>query len=87
MMNPDFGVGLRHFLFEPRKHSISGMRQRIQNQVKKYMPFLRNLRVQFDANTDQDYLNDSNILSVTIIYDVPNLNLSTSLVLTKEDIN
>jgi len=87
MMNPDFGVGMRHFLFEPRKHSISGMRQKIDNQIRKYMPFLRNLRVQFDTNTDQDYLNDSNILSVTIIYDIPNLNLSTSLVLTKEDIN
>ena len=65
MMNPDFGVGLRHFLFEPRQASIAAIRQRIQ----------------------EDYLENSNILSVTIVYDVPSINLSTSLVLAREDVN
>ena len=87
MMNPDFGVGMRHFLFEPRNHSITAMRQRIAGQVRKYMPFIRNLRTQFDTNSDQDFLANSNILSVTISYDVPSLNLTTSLVLQKEDVS
>ncbi len=87
MMNPDFGVGLRHFLFEPRQHSIPAIRQKIAGQIRKYMPFLRNLKVQFDTNSNQEFLDNSNILSVTIIYDVPSLNLSTSLVLEREDVN
>ena len=87
IMNPDFGVGMRHFLFEPRAHSISSMRQRIEGQVRKYMPFLRNLNIQFDSGADQEFLDNSNILSVTIVYDVPSLNLSTSLILTREDVN
>ena len=28
IMNPDFGVGLRHFLFEPRQNSIQKITQR-----------------------------------------------------------
>jgi len=87
MMNPDFGVGLRHFLFEPRKHSITGIRQRLESQVRKYMPFLRNLKVLFDHGADQEFIDGSNILSVTIVYDVPDLNLSTSLLLSREDVN
>ena len=51
------------------------------------MPFLRNLKVLFDHDADEDYLENSNILSVTIVYDVPSINLSTSLVLAREDVN
>ena len=87
MMNPDFGVGLRNFLFEPRSHSVVKIRQRAQSQITRYMPFIRNLKIIFDAGNDQEYLENSNILSVTIIYDVPSLNLSTSLILSKEDVN
>ena len=50
MMNPDFGVGLRHFLFEPRQNSVQKIRQRIEGQVRKYMPFLRINRIQFGSN-------------------------------------
>jgi len=87
MMNPNFGVGLRHFLFEPRIHSITAMRQKIESQVRRYMPFIRGLKVQFNAGSDQEYLDNSNILSVNIIYEIPNLNLSTNLLLQKEDIS
>jgi|TARA_Y100000310_G_C20337850_1_gene648376 phage baseplate assembly protein W len=87
MMNPDFGVGLRHFLFEPRQHNINAIRQRVENQVRKYMPFIRSLKVQFDTGAEEEYLDNSNILSIRIIYDIPDLNLSTSLLLQKEDIS
>jgi len=86
MMYPDFGAGLRHFLFEPRHHGVEAIRQKVSEQVRKYMPFIRNLKVQFDTGADQEYLDNSNILSIRIIYDVPSLNLSTSLLLQKEDI-
>ena len=87
MMNPDFGVGLRNFLFEPREQTISGLRQRIQNQVSKYMPFIRNLKVEFDSSTSQEFLDNSNILSISIIYDVPNLNISSELIVSREEVN
>ena len=87
MMNPDFGVGLRHFLFEPRQHSITKIRQKIEQQTRKYMPFIRNLKVQFNSGADQEFIDNSNILSVRVIYDVPGLNLSTSLVLSRENLN
>ncbi len=87
VMNPDFGVGLRRFLFDPREKTISGVRQRLESQVRKYMPFVRIIKVQFDAGTDGLYLDNSNILSIKIIYDVPSINLSTSLLLQREEIN
>ena len=87
MMNPDFGVGMRNFLFEPRHHSIPKIRQKIEQQTRKYMPFIRNLKIQFNSGADQEYLDNSNILSVRVTYDVPSLNLSTSLVLRRENLN
>ena len=87
MMNPDFGVGLRHFLFEPKQHSVSLIRQKIDEQMKRYMPFIRAYSVRFDTGTNPGQLDDSNILSMTITYDVPSLNLSSELLLSREDIN
>ena len=66
MMNPDFGVGIRRFLFNSRNEAISSVRQRIQNQVSKYMPFIRNLKINFDSNTNQEFLDNSNILSIKL---------------------
>jgi len=45
-------------LFNPREQAITSIRQKIQNQVAKYMPFIRNLRVDFDSNTDQEFLDN-----------------------------
>jgi len=87
MMRPDFGVGLRRFLFNPREQAITSIRQKIQNQVAKYMPFIRNLRVDFDSNTDQEFLDNSNLLSIRIIYDVPTLNISSELIVSREEVN
>jgi len=87
MMNPDFGVGLRNFLFDPRQATIINIRQKIQEQVTKYMPFIVNLKVNFDRNKPEDTLPDSNILSLTIIYDVPSLNISSELLAIKEELN
>ena len=87
MMNPDFGVGLRTFLFDPRAQTITSIRQKIQSQISKYMPYVRNLRISFDGSKNQEYVDNSNILSITIIYDIPNLNISSNLVITKEEIS
>ena len=41
MMNPDFGIGLQTFLFEPNDFGTQEkISARIQEQVQEYMPFL-----------------------------------------------
>ena len=87
MMNTDFGVGLRQYLFEPKQHVASKIRQRLEDQVTKYMPFIRINKLQFNHGLDPKIANDSNILSVLIEYDVPSLNLSTNIIIQSEDIN
>lgn len=81
MMIPDFGVGLRNFLFEPSPHAIPGIRQRISAQVSKYMPYIKINKLQFNSS------DDTHALSIFIEFDVPSINLSTSMVLQSEDIN
>jgi phage baseplate assembly protein W len=86
MMDSNFGVGLRNFLFEPRSHSIPAIRQEIDKQVRRYMPFIRNIKVQFDHNASPEFLDNSNLLSIRITYDIPSLNLNRTLTLDKEDV-
>jgi len=87
MMNVDFGVGLRQFLFEPRVHVVPKIRQRIEEQISRYMPFIRINRLQFNHNVDPELVDDTNILSILIEYEVPSMNLSTSLIIQSEDMN
>ena len=79
MMLPDFGVGMRHFLFEPMSQSIPKIRQRINGQVSKYMPFVKINAVRFNHELPPEAAEESNILSVLIEYEVPSINLHASL--------
>ena len=85
VMNPDFGVGLRHYLFEPHTHAIPQIRQKVQQQVDKYMPYIRINKIDF--NTDVLHAEDTNILSIKITYDVPSINLQASIVLESDGSN
>jgi len=87
MMDPEFGIGLRRYLFEPRSHSKTQIEQRIESQVRKYMPFIKINRLLFDNKRDEGVIGDSSLLTIRIEYDVPSLNLSTSIILQNEDIN
>jgi len=87
MMDPAFGVGLRHFLFEPSDSVIPKIKQRLQHQVAKYMPFIRITKLRFNENLDSRFPDDSLILKISIQYDVPSMNLSADLQLQAEDIN
>ena len=87
MMNPDFGVGLRNFLFLPREAAISAIRQRVEGQVSRYMPFIRINKLQFNHGLDPAIATDMNVLTILIEYDVPSLNITTSLTLQSEEIN
>ena len=88
MMNPDFGIGVRQFLFEPKTDTETRLRQRISRQVNKYMPFVKIRKVSFRTAMDAlGMSSDSNALSVTIEYEVPSVNLEATIVLDSEDIN
>ena len=81
IMNPDFGVGMRHFLFEPNESIIPTLKQRIVSQVKKYMPFIRIKNIDFNRGRTPN--ENPNMLSVAIEYEVPNMNLNTVLTLSQ----
>jgi len=81
VMNPDFGVGMRHFLFEPNEFVIPTLKQRIVSQVKKYMPFIKIKNIDFNPGRSPN--ENPNMLSVAIEYEVPNINLNTVLTLTE----
>jgi len=87
MMIPAFGVGLRSYLFEPLSQAVPAIRQIINSQVTRYMPFLTITKLQFNHNIDKDLAADTSILSIKIEYDVSSINLKASLVLQAEDIN
>ena len=87
IMDPSFGVGLRKFLFEPAPTVVPKIRKRLQEQIAKYMPFIRITKLLFNEGLKNNFANDSLILKITIQYDVPSLNLSSEIRLQGEDIN
>ena len=86
VMDASFGVGLRHFLFEPRTHAIPKIRQRIDMQVRKYLPFIRIVNMRFDPGSGE-FLEDSHVISIAIQYEVPSINLAATITLQGDDIN
>jgi len=87
VMNPDFGIGLRHYLFEPKHNVVLKLKQRINSQIQKYMPYIKINRLLFDSNKQNELLNDSLLLSVKIEYEVPDFNVASELIFQAEDIN
>ena len=88
MMNPDFGVGLRQFLFDPVIQVVPSLKTRIKSQTQKYLPFIQIYKINVNT-TDARGIKDENsqILSVEIIYAVPSINLNTSIVFTTDGTN
>ena len=51
IMDLDFGIGLRRFLFEMDNPSLySRISARIQNQVKDYLPYIDIVDIQFNSD-------------------------------------
>ena len=87
IMNGDFGVGLRNYLFEPRFIAVPKIKQRIKQQVDRYMPFIRINNIFFDSHQDPEIAAESPVLSIEVQYDVPSLNFSSELILQNEDMD
>tara|TARA_Y100000310_G_C20143173_1_gene561204 strand:+ start:6 stop:419 length:414 start_codon:yes stop_codon:yes gene_type:complete len=67
MMDPEFGVGLRKFLFEHNSATTHGeIRGRISEQVGAYLPFIKILNIDFKVAKEIEY--SGNVLNVRIDY-------------------
>ena len=78
MMDPQFGVGIRNYLFENDDGLLySSITNKIEEQASKYMPFVGIVDIDF---TESELY--SNYLSVTIQYVIGPLDVSDNLLIT-----
>lgn len=58
-MNPDLGIGISQYLFETYgSQELDKLKERMQKQLKKYLPAIKLLRADFvHSESDQDLLN------------------------------
>ena len=63
MMDPEFGVGIKKYLFQQNSYgTYSEIEGRIENQAKKYMPFITIENIIF---TGPGFLSDKEVLFET----------------------
>tara|TARA_B100000131_G_C17871269_1_gene514328 strand:+ start:112 stop:522 length:411 start_codon:yes stop_codon:yes gene_type:complete len=74
IMVPDFGVGLRQFLFEPMNgQTYANLSDTLETQVNRYMPFVTIEKLDFiDSGVDPSI--SSNVVKVVIKYTIDPLN-------------
>jgi phage baseplate assembly protein W len=74
VMDAAFGVGMRNYLFEQGTPVVSNeIKSRIKQQVDKYTPFIKILKI----NSVMDP--DNALLTLEIRYSVPNANIVSDL--------
>lgn len=72
VMDPEFGVGTRRYLFESMDFVKRELPNKIRNQLSRYMPFVTLKTLNVEETGD-------NSLSVKITYEVPSLGQSDVL--------
>ena len=84
VMLPDFGVGLRNFLFENFTPVVlTNISDEIRSQVSSYMPFVNVRRINFfDSESNPDTIAE-NELRIEIIYDILPLDDTDTLTITE----
>ena len=79
LMIPDFGVGLRNFLFEQNGPQVKNLLEsKIKQQTEKYMPSVQILAIIFD-DTETGTEMDKNRMNISIFYSVPSLGIDDIL--------
>jgi phage baseplate assembly protein W len=88
IMDPEFGVGLRRYLFQPNHETTYlDIESRIQNQVSKYLSFIKILGITFSSpNAPDDSLKsrrssvmEGNFLGIEIEFKIIPLGLKETL--------
>jgi phage baseplate assembly protein W len=68
IMDPDFGVGIRNFLFENNNTELyADIESAIMEQVQKYMSFIEIVNIGFNR-TSALPINEENGLSITLTF-------------------
>ena len=74
IMEPDFGVGLRNFLFDNYTPSTKGaIKSNISKQIQKYMPFIKIVEINIHDNSTNERLHP-NYLKIEFKYFIEPLN-------------
>ena len=82
VMDPQFGVGIRNFLFEQMNDPLfSRISERIRTQVQAYMPFVFVEHITFDSMETKEGIGP-NELQVTIQYNILPLDAEDTLSIT-----
>ena len=82
VMDPQFGVGMRNFLFEQMNDPLfSRISERIRTQVQAYMPFVFVEHITFDSMETKEGIGP-NELQVTIQYNILPLDAEDTLSIT-----
>jgi uncharacterized protein len=82
MMFPEFGVGIRRYLFEQNTTSTLGViRSRIEQQVSTYLPYIRILDLSIDSPDVVGSVveTDKSRVLIRIRYSVPSANVVSDL--------
>ena len=75
VMDPEFGVGLRNFLFENFNNSIFvDIKSAIIKQTAIFLPVINILEINFDTSNP-----DANILGIRILYSLPDVGITDLL--------
>ena len=78
VMIPEYGVGLPRYLFELHSSNLEqNISSKINQQVDRYMPYLRIDNMQFNT-----LANEPSSLHIEITYSIPSLNFRDLLALT-----
>jgi len=86
MMDTNFGVGLRNFLFEQNTSEVYGeITSKIQQQAGRYLPQVNIKNIKFNetslGNVDSDNMMDSALVSITIEFSIrPSIKLNTLVI-------
>jgi len=76
----DFGVGLRHYLFEPNTPNLhTTIATKIQEQTNRYLPFVTLGEISFNKSQLLNGYEDQ-ILIISISFSVPQLGMDEEIV-------
>jgi phage baseplate assembly protein W len=81
IMNPDFGVGMKDFLFEQNvTQTQNAIASRINSQVNKYLPYINISDINFSTREQDDSL-PPEYLRIAITFSVQSIGLAEVLVM------
>ena len=89
VMIPDFGVGLKHYLFDIPAQPIADIEteifSKITEQIDAYMPFIKINNIEF-FEENPNVSGDEQTLAIKILYEIPQIGLTDAMTVSKANI-